>query len=185
MAKTVSDAADLADPPADPECVARAICLRLLTVRARSRAELATALRRRHVPDAAAEAVLDRFVEVGLIDDEAFAMAWVNSRHVGRGLAGRALAGELRSRGVAAETVSAAVGALDPQTEMATARALVERRLPSLRSASREAQLRRLVAMLGRKGYSPGVALQVARDVLADSVVERGLPTGEAFFERG
>ncbi|MDT4945049.1 MAG: regulatory protein, partial [Pseudonocardiales bacterium] len=59
--------------PGDPEDVARAICLRLLTQRSRSRAELAKALTARGIPAHAARSVLDRFVEVGLIDDSALA----------------------------------------------------------------------------------------------------------------
>ena len=75
----------------DPESVARLICLRLLTAAPRTHAELAAALRRRGVPEDAAQAVLSRFAEVKLIDDATFARAWVESRHHGRGLAGRAL----------------------------------------------------------------------------------------------
>src|SRR5580765_8358900 len=75
---------------AEPIAVAKEICLRLLTERARSRHELATALRRKGVPDDAARAVLDRFGEVGLIDDATFAEQWVHSRHTGsRGLGKR------------------------------------------------------------------------------------------------
>ena len=97
---------------ADPEEAARQICLRLLATAPRTRAQLATALRRRRVPEEIAEAVLGRFAEVRLIDDAAFAQAWVESRHHGRGLARRALSAELRQRGVAAEEVRAAVGSL-------------------------------------------------------------------------
>lgn len=157
------------DPPADPESVARAICLRLLTSRPRTRAELAKALHSRHIPCEPAENILDRLSAVGLIDDEAFAAAWVGSRHRGRGLAGRALAGELRSRGVAADTVTHAVAAIDAETERATARRLVDRRLSGRQSADPAAQTRRLVAMLSRKGYSPSVAGAVVREALAAS----------------
>ncbi|MBA3250380.1 MAG: regulatory protein RecX, partial [Geodermatophilaceae bacterium] len=91
----LSDSPDSAeeerDAPGDPESTARIICLRLLTLAPRTRAQLAQALERRGVPPAASEAVLDRFDEVGLIDDAAFSRAWVASRHAGRGLAGRAL----------------------------------------------------------------------------------------------
>ncbi len=97
------------EPPADPESVARAICLRLLTGAARTRADLAEALRRRGVPEDAAESVLDRLCEVGLVDDEAFAHAWVASRQAGRGLARRALATELRRRGVDDEVAARAL----------------------------------------------------------------------------
>src|SRR5690242_9098299 len=88
-------------PLGDPESVARTICLRLLDRRARSRAELATALRKRGVPDDAATAVLDRFAVVGLIDDAALADTLAAAQHRGRGLAGRAVAVKLRQRGIA------------------------------------------------------------------------------------
>src|SRR5215470_6407474 len=120
---------DAGDGGVDPEEAARQICLRLLGAGPRTRAQLAAALRRRRVPDEVAEAVLGRFAEVRLIDDAAFARAWVETRHHGRGLARRALSAELRQRGVAAEEVRAAVGTLGDQEEIATARRLVAKRI--------------------------------------------------------
>jgi regulatory protein len=150
----------------DPEEVARQICLRMLESAPRTRAQLASALHRRGVPDEAAEAVLQRFAEVQLIDDAMFAQAWVDSRHHGRGLARRALAAELRQRGVPAEDIQAAVGRLDPEQEYATARALVERRLAATRSLPKPARFRRLMGVLARKGYAEGLAYRVVREAL-------------------
>ncbi len=151
---------------ADPEEAARQICLRLLTAGPRTRAQLAAALRRRRVPDEIAEAVLGRFAEVRLIDDAAFARAWVETRHHGRGLARRALSAELRQRGVAAEEVRAAVGALGPLDEITTARRLAARRVVATRGRPLPARMRHLVGMLARKGYPAGLAYQVAREAL-------------------
>jgi regulatory protein len=156
------------DAPGDPESVARAICLRLLTLQPRTRAELATALARRGVPDDAAATVLSRFTEVGLIDDRAFAAAWVDSRHAGRGLARRALAAELRRRGVDGEIVGEAVAAVDAEAEERAARQLVARRLSGTRRLDRAARVRRLAGMLARKGYPPGLAMRVVREALAE-----------------
>jgi regulatory protein len=150
---------------------ARQICLRQLAVRPRTRAELATALRRGGIPDEVAGQVLDRYGEVGMIDDAAFARAWVSSRHHGRGLARRALAGELRQRGVAAETVGAALAELDADTEEATARALVARKLRTT-TGEPEAVFRRLVGMLARKGYPAGLAFRVVKEALAEQGAE-------------
>lgn len=162
------------DPDEDPEAQARAICLRQLTGQARTRAQLADAMKRRGVPDDVAEHVLGRFTEVKLIDDAAFAAAWVDTRHLGRGLARRALAQELRQRGVDSELVSEAVERLDPEQELATARALVERRIPSTRRLDRKVRMRRLAGMLARKGYGEGLALRVVRDALdADEAWQR------------
>ncbi|MDA0635926.1 recombination regulator RecX [Nonomuraea sp. MCN248] len=161
-----------AAPPADPEAVARAICLRLLTMAPKTRAQLAEALRKREVPDEVAESVLDRFTELGFINDEAFAEAWVDSRHHGRGLAKRALANELRHRGVDQETVKEAVERLDPDQELETARRLVERKLPATRSLDPKVRTRRLAGMLARKGYPPGLSFRVIREALEQEGVE-------------
>jgi regulatory protein len=165
--------------PADPSATARDICLRLLAVRPRTRAELAGALRRRGLADEVIAEVLGRYGEVGMVDDEAFARAWVTSRHHGRGLARRALAGELRRKGVESEAVDVALAEVDGDTEEATARALVQRRLAAERGALRRATdaaarqreeaalIRRLVGLLARKGYPSGLAFRVVKDALA------------------
>jgi len=157
----------VAGPARDPAEVARDICLQLLAARPRTRAELATALRRRGIAAEVAAEVLDRYDEVGLIDDAAFARAWVTSRHHGRGLARRALAGELRQRGVDGETVGAALTELDPATEATTARALVERKLRGMGRVAPDAAFRRLAGMLARKGYPAGLAFRIVKEALA------------------
>ncbi|MCZ2818059.1 regulatory protein RecX [Modestobacter sp. VKM Ac-2984] len=150
----------------DPEAVARGICLRALTGTPKTRKQLADLLAKKDVPDEAAAAVLDRFTEVGLIDDAAFAAAWVSTRQSGRGLARRALASELRAKGVDGEVAAAAVAEVDPQDEWDSARRLVERKLPSMRRLDRVTAERRLVGMLARKGYGGGLAGYVVREAL-------------------
>lgn len=150
----------------DPEAVARGICLRALTGTAKTRKQLADLLAKKDVPDEAAAAVLDRFTEVGLIDDAAFAAAWVSTRQSGRGLARRALTAELRAKGVDGEVAAAAVAEVDPQDEWDSARRLVERKLPSMRRLDRVTAERRLIGMLARKGYGGGLAGYVVREAL-------------------
>ncbi|MFI8190251.1 recombination regulator RecX [Streptomyces sp. NPDC085946] len=156
------------EPPGDPVEQARAICLRLLTGTPRTRKQLADALRKRQIPDEAAEEVLSRFEEVGLIDDGAFADAWVESRHHGRGLARRALARELRTKGVDSTLIDAAVARLDSEQEEETARELVARKLRATRGLDRDKRIRRLAGMLARKGYPEGLALRVVRQALEE-----------------
>ncbi|MGH3455762.1 MAG: regulatory protein RecX [Nocardioidaceae bacterium] len=146
--------------------MARTIVLRRLTAAPRTRAQLADDLRRRDVPDAVADRVLARFGEVGLVDDEAYAQAWVRSRHTGKGLSRRALAQELRKRGVDDATVDAAVEEIDSDREATAAAALVARRLPATRHLPVETRMRRLTGVLARKGYSGGLAMAVVRDAL-------------------
>lgn len=126
-------------------------------------------LRRRGLPDDAAAEVLERFEAVGLIDDAAFAEAWVRTRSVGKGLAARALAGELQRKGVAPEVVDEALGTLDPEAQRATALSLARHRAPRLSGLAGDAALRRLAGYLARKGYPVGLAYAVAREVLAEA----------------
>jgi regulatory protein len=155
-------------PDADPEAVARAILLDALTGQARSRKELRDKLAKRDVPDELAERLLDRFGEVGLVDDQAFARAWVESRQRSRGLARRALAQELRRKDVDDETARTALDELDPDQEAQAASELVRRRARSMRTLDPAVATRRLVGMLARKGYSPGLAYRIVRDVLGE-----------------
>ncbi|WP_432986942.1 regulatory protein RecX [Dactylosporangium sp. CA-233914] len=154
--------------PIDPREAAREICLRQLAVRPRTRTELAAAMRKRGVEDEIAAEILDRYDEVGIIDDAAFARAWVTSRHHGRGLSRRALAGELRRKGVSSDEASEALDQLAPDVEEQTARALVARRLRTETRGTPESVFRRLVAMLGRKGYPPGLAIRLVKEAMAE-----------------
>ncbi|WP_435771013.1 regulatory protein RecX [Nocardioides sp. SYSU DS0651] len=151
---------------ADPESVARTILLDQLSRQARSRKELAERLARRNVPDDVAGPLLDRFEEVGLVDDEAFARAWVDSRQRTRGLARPALAVELRRKGIADETARAVLAEVDPGDEEAAARRLVRKKLRSMRGLEEQVAARRLVGMLARKGYPSGMAFAVVKDEL-------------------
>ena len=150
----------------DPEARARQICLRLLTIAPRTRAHLAQALHRRGVPDEAAENVLSRFTDVGLIDDAAFARAWVESRHHSRGLSRRSLSAELRRQGVESDEIREAVETLDPEQEVATARSLVEQKLAGTRGQPPEVRVRRAAGTLARKGYPPGLIFRLIKEVL-------------------
>ena len=153
-----------AGPEADPESVARTILLDQLTGRARSRHELADKLKQRAVPEEIATRLLDRFEELGLVDDAAFAQAWVSGRHTAKGLAPRALAQELRRKGVDDEVAREALDQLNDDEQEATARALVRKKLRSLARFDEATQTRRLVGMLARKGYPPGLAFRIVRD---------------------
>jgi regulatory protein len=146
--------------------VARKILLDQLTGRARTRSELATKLGTRNVPEDVANQLLDRFEEVGLIDDAAFAREWVAQRQSGRGLARRALAQELRRKGIEDEVARDVLDEVDDEDEVEAARMLVRAKLRSVRSLDREKAVRRLVGMLARKGHSSSVAFRVVKEEL-------------------
>lgn len=158
-------------PVADPDSVARTIVLNKLTTRARSRSELADALREREVPDDVAARVLDRFTELGLVDDAAFARAWVESRQATRALSRRALSSELYRKGVDSEIVAETLADVDDDSEYAAARQLVLKKLRSTRTVDEKARWRQLVGLLARRGYSSALAMRVVADALRDDGV--------------
>ena len=153
-------------PEADAEAVARKILLDQLTGQARSRKELSDKLAKKLVPDDVATRLLDRFEEVGLVDDEAFARAWVQSRQPGKGLARRALAQELRRKGIDDDTAREVLDEVDPADEEASARAWVRKKLRTLSRVDDTTATRRLVGLLARKGYGSGMAFAIVREEL-------------------
>lgn len=163
----VGAAAEDAEP--DQESVARTIVLRLLTGAPRSRKELADALARRGVPDDVAERVLDRMEEVDLVDDAEYARVLVRSKRESRGLARRALAVELRRKGVTGADAEAALAEVDDEDEERTARELLRRRWAATASLAPEARARRAIGMLARKGYPPGLAARLVRELMSEA----------------
>jgi regulatory protein len=151
---------------------ARALCLRLLTGRSRTRAELSGQLAKRGYPDDVSARVLDRLAAVGLVDDRDFAEQWVQSRRARAGKSRRALAAELRTKGVDNEAISTALAGIDAGAERDRAEQLVQAKLRrETLSGDDDARItRRLVGMLARRGYSQNLACEV---VLAQLTAER------------
>lgn len=155
-----------AEPQRDEQ--ARAVCLRLLTARARTRAELAGKLAQRGYPDDIGNRVLDRLAAAGLVDDAAFAEQWVWSRRSYAGKGARALATELRTKGVGDDVITAVLADTDAGAERDRAEQLVRAKLQRDRLADDNLRIsRRLMAMLTRRGYSQSMAYDVISVELA------------------
>ncbi|CQD21654.1 recombination regulator RecX [Mycobacterium europaeum] len=147
---------------------ARTLCLRLLTARARTRAELHGQLAKRGYPEDVSASVLDRLAAVGLVDDTDFAQQWVQSR---RAKSRRALAAELHTKGVDGDVIATALSEIDAGAERDRAEQLVRAKLRRETLDGDDARVtRRLVGMLARRGYSQNLAGQV---VLAELAAER------------
>ena len=144
------------------------MCLRLLTARARTRAELAGLLAKRGYPDDVTNRVLDRLGKVGLVDDAEFAEQWVHARRANATKGRRALAAELRTKGVDDHVISAALDGIDAVAERDKAVELVRKRLRRENLDGDEAKVaRRLVGMLARRGYSQTMAFDTVSTELA------------------
>lgn len=163
---------------------ARRIALRLLETRSRSEAELRTKLAARAVPEDLIDQLVERFTEVGLIDDAAFARALVRTRsEIDR--QGRVrIRMELRRRGVSDEIAEAALAELERDDELTTALVFAEKRLRGMRGLAPVVVRRRLHAALARRGFSQGVCLMVMSSVLGEFEEGEGASDGVSFGYR-
>lgn len=146
----------------------REAALRLLDTQARSRGDLAKRLAGRGYPSVVIARVLDRFEEVGLLDDYAYGAMLVRTRHQERGLVGPALVRELQAKGINGSAAEQALAQVTRESTAAVAEEQAARYLRSSVGKDFEVRLRRAVAALQRKGHSPGLAYQVVRDLIAE-----------------
>ena len=156
------------DVEADPYAVARSIALDRIAARDRTRHELAQALKSKNVPPEVAEQVLDRLQEVGLVNDAAFAEAWVESRQQRRHLSRPALRRELQAKGVDRDEIDAALESVDFGDELAAARELARRRHTAIAGLEYPVRYRRLAGALSRRGFGSTIVTQVLREVLGE-----------------
>jgi regulatory protein len=133
--------------------------------RAKSKGELLSHLKRRGVTEDVANAVLYRLQEAGLVDDAAFAQAWVESRLRSKRLSKAVIAGELRAKGISQEQIAEAIGEIDSDTEYSSALELARRKMPSLGGCDPQTQRRRIHGALARRGFGFGVISQVMQEV--------------------
>ena len=149
---------------------ARAICLRKLARTPKSVHEIRSALLEQEIPLEIAESVIERYLEVGLLDDEGFALALANTRMRVKGLAKSAVRRELVKRGVAEPVIDRVLGGITTEDELVEAIALTERRFRQVAKLDRAVRYRRLSSFLARKGYSSSVISAAIRQAEASAV---------------
>lgn len=171
----------------DPEVVLAAAA-RFLEVRPRSVAEVRRRLRSAGYAAALVESAVERLVELGFLDDAAFARAWLESRDRARPRGERALRVELRQKGIAGDVTDAALGERRDEAmvragsgsgsddaddtdgapalsvdEAAASRLLARRASQLGRVPDARVRRQRAYALLARNGFDPGVCAAVAR----------------------
>ncbi|WP_235498991.1 regulatory protein RecX [Arthrobacter sp. Leaf234] len=168
--------ADAARTDEEWTSLGRSVLLRQLALGARSRHQLDRKLAEREVPPSVASALLDRFVEVQLIDDAEFARMWVRTRIAAKSLSRSSLRRELAEKGIAVELVEDALEQVSDEDEIEQARDVVRRKLRVSADLAdrtvREKEMRRLVGVLARKGYNPGSAYSIVKEVIAGAAAD-------------
>ncbi len=158
----------------EAEDVAKQVLLRRLSNAPRTRKELAKDLKDKNVTEEVASSALDRFEEIGLIDDAALAQNYVASHHERKGLGRNALRQQLRAKGVSDDVALAAVSQISEDQEFQAALVIACKKIRSLQRDEPSSQLRKIVGVLARKGYSSNLAFRVAKEVIAE--MPDGLP---------
>ena len=153
---------------------AKQVLLRRLSHAPRTRKELAKDLKDKDISDEVANVALDRFEEVGLINDQALASNYVSSQHERKGLGKNALRQQLRSKGISDDVAMEAISQISDDQEFQAAFALACKKIRSLQKDDAKTQLRKIVGVLARKGYSSNLAFRVAKEVITD--LPDGLP---------
>ncbi len=153
-------------PEVDAESAVRNLVLRRLTQRAYTRHQLEEYLARKNADSEVVSKVLDRFSEVGLIDDAEYAAEFVRARRAVKGSGPSVLRMELKKRGISEELILKAVEDRTGE-DIDVAREIAQRKLHSLSRFDAATQNRRLVSFLVRRGYSPSLAYGLARELIA------------------
>ena len=140
----------------DPTVILEA-ALRFLEARQRSTVEVRTRLNRAGYRPDLVEGAITRLTELGMLDDEAFARSWVESRDRARPRGERALRQELRTKGIDRAVVDGTMEDRDlerPDADEDAARRLLERHASALaRVPDPRARRQRAYALLARNGF--------------------------------
>jgi len=163
--KSGKKAAKDADLP--PSERMKTAALRLLSRRAHTRSELRRKLRLRDFAGGEIESLLDRFTELGYLDDAAAARAWARGRLEGRPMGRRLLEEELRGRGLSPSILRAVLEELYGEgEERRLAVAAARKRARSLGKDDPQRARQRLLRHLLGRGFPMGICIQAADDAL-------------------
>jgi len=144
---------------------ALAAAMRLLSYRPRSEAELRQRLARRGAPADIVDGAISRLRELGLVDDAAFARAWVEGRSRLSPRSRRLLRRELQAKGIGGDAAHEALAPLDDEDAAIRAG---ERRAAATRGLPRPEFRRRLGELLRRRGFDAETARRTVERLWRD-----------------
>lgn len=141
--------------------------LRFLGYRARSTREVRENLQKHEIPESVIELTLKRLQETNLLNDQEFAQAWVENRNAFRPRSHRALALELRRKGLDEDVIQQTLEQTVDETSLAR---------DAARKPLRKAQgldwpdfRNQLGGFLARRGFSYHIIAPVLRELWAET----------------
>jgi regulatory protein len=167
------------DKSADTEERAKTACLRLLSVRARSRKELKERLEKKGFSASVISSTLTDLQRVGLVDDNEFARMWVEERLRSRPSGARVLKWQLRRHGIHEELANSVIEkALDSEKELGLVIELAQAKLRRLHSKAQPGaeigreELARIGRFLASRGFSFDVIKEAFNNILEENAQE-------------
>ena len=156
---------------------AKSRAMKILNQRPRSISELRGRLREAEFSDPIIDQVIADFIDAKLLDDQEFALQWVQQRSRRRGKSRRILDAELQEKGVSDRIRQIALEEISDRDEENNARAVAMKRASMIgrcpeSRADYEKQLRRIVGALARRGFSSGLSYRLAKEALDDALAE-------------
>lgn len=147
-------------------------CMWHLGQSSKTRKQLQDKLIAKEIPSDIIEETLDRLVELKYVDDENYAGIFVQNKQSFNKMGKSAIRQELRKKGIDQETIDNALEEISEEDERSRAKELVQKKLPSTRKLDRQKRVNRLVGMLSRKGYSPGIVFSIINECLEEEAEE-------------
>ena len=141
----------------------RKALLKLLERSSKSSGQLRTLLLEKEFPVQIVDQMIERFIEVGLIDDLALAKDFTEIAVTRKSKAKSVIARELRAKHFPQEAIDAAISEIDSESELDAAKKLAETSFRQLLKLEPEVRTRRLSSYLMRKGYSSSVVWAAVR----------------------
>ena len=141
----------------------RQALLKLIERSGKSSGQLRAALIEKEFPVQLIDQMIDRFIEVGLIDDYTLAKNFTEVAVSRKAKAKSVIARELRAKYFPQDAIDAALAEIDTDSELEAAKALAESRYRQLLKLDPEVRTRRLSSFLMRKGYSSSVVWTAVR----------------------
>jgi regulatory protein len=138
----------------DAREVAHQRALRLLERRPRSEAEIRRNLQSHKVPEDVIEDALARLRRTELVNDEKFAELWVENRTEFRPRSRKALAYEMRQRGVTSTAIEQALSQISPEDEDELAYQAASKQARKLRALEWQEFRQKMTGFLARRGFN-------------------------------
>jgi regulatory protein len=153
--------------PERQEQRARNVLLHQLARSAKSAEQLRQILAKREVDSEIVERVINRFIEVGLIDDLLFAETLVSARRKFRGRSATVIRRELLQKGISKEICEQVLGSVTQEDELELACELATRKISQMAKLEPDVRRRRLAGFLARKGFASNIVSTALRQAEA------------------